>query len=251
MVCPWYDADKDTFSCPYNPNAPRPTPRDLSKITYMGVGFGRNNAGDGQPYGVPARNPFINIESIDGEPVSLRAGYTISTGGVHLGLTNDNTRGYDFVHLDPGIDHKEEPKDWAMVEMSFKLNDQKEYSGRGLVDTGISQMYLRTEDNADIPTVNVPNPNPKGDAEFVKRVQPGTCIAIGFPNLGNENKMRYSFRVGEAGYMEPSFVVPGKPRSPPFVNTGRNFLYGYSVAFDAAGGRFGFRTVKQGPTPSL
>lgn len=251
VVCPWYDAGKDTFQCPYNPNAPKPTPRDLSKITYMGVGFGRNGAGDGQPYGVPARNPFINIESINGEPVSLRAGYTISTGGIHLGLTNHNTRGYSFVSLEPGVNHEEDPKDWAMVEMSFRLNDQSEEHGRGLVDTGISQMYIRTGDNADIPIISIPNPNPKGEAAWVRRVQPGTRIAIGFPNLGSENKMRYSFRVGEVGSMEPSFVAPGKPRLPPFVNTGRNFLYGYSIAFDAKAGRFGFRPVKQGPIPSL
>ncbi|KAH7122660.1 hypothetical protein B0J11DRAFT_345207 [Dendryphion nanum] len=251
IVCPWYDPLKDSFACPYNPDAPKPKPRDVSKITYMGVGFGRNNPGDGQPFGVPAMNPFLNIHSINENAVSLHAGYTISTGGVHLGLTKEIVWGYNFIPLKPGLTHEKDPRDWAMVGMCFRVNNRHAKCGQGLVDTGISQMYLRTEDNVDIPTITIPNPNPNGATEWVKRVNPGTSIAIGFPNLEEEIVMRYTFRVGQGGLMEPSYVAPGKPRGPPFVNTGRNLLFGYSVAFDAQAGRFGFRPVKHGAVPSF
>jgi hypothetical protein len=82
VVCPWYDPNVDTFHCPDKPDKPKPTPRDTSKITYMGVGFGRNGPGDGQPSAMPRTNPFLNIESLNGNGVAAApfgTGYVITT----------------------------------------------------------------------------------------------------------------------------------------------------------------------------
>lgn len=246
VICPWYDPSVDTFECPPNPDGPEPKPRDTSKITYMGVGFGRNTLGDGQPNAVPSGNPFLNIQSINGETLgkgSMRAGYIISREGVHLGLTKDNTRDFAFIDLEPGVTHDIDGRDWAMVDMCFRLDDGNKSRGPGLIDTGISQMYLRTDVGIQIPNVTVRNPNKDSKTKWVQRVKPGTKIAIGFPSL-DDSIASYAFEVGSGALMEPSYVVPGKPRPPPFVNTGRNFLLGFSVAFDAVGGRFGFRPAR-------
>ncbi|PSN59804.1 hypothetical protein BS50DRAFT_507487 [Corynespora cassiicola Philippines] len=243
-VCPWYNPKKDAFDCPPSRDGRLPTPRDTSKISYMGVGFGRNKPGDGQPAGVPRGNPFLNIASVNGEAVPpglLRTGYMVSTEGIQLGLTAANTRGFVWIDLEPGVTHDEDPRDWAMVNMSFSIDGKAKNHGPALIDTGIPQMYIRAAEGVSIPNITIRNPNPKGMAKFVRRIQPGTKITVGFPALDASMVAGYSFQAGEGSQMEPSHVVPEREGSPPFINTGRNFLFGYQVAFDADGGRFGFR----------
>jgi hypothetical protein len=243
VVCPWYDPNVDTFHCPPNPDKPKPTPRDTSKITYMGVGFGRNGPRDGQPSAIPRANPFLNIESVNGNevcPGSLNVGYTVSTKGVHLGLTERNTRDFVFTNLRPGLMHSHDPRDWAMVDACFTVDGQGDNCGSALVDTGIEHMYLRTDIGAQVPNITIPNPNRRGFAKLVKRVKPGTRIAIEF---GNETVIaKSSFAVDDGAIASPAYVVPETQRPPPFLNTGRNFLWAYSIAFDAVGGRFGVRS---------
>ncbi|KAF2637724.1 hypothetical protein P280DRAFT_406434 [Massarina eburnea CBS 473.64] len=245
--CPWYNPKKDTDRCPRGPNGEEAERRDTRKITYMGIGFGRNKAGSGQPNATPGCNPFLNIIYVNGTAVSrgaLRSGYIISTRGVDIGLTTANTRGFLFASLEPGVTHREDSRDWAMVRANLSINGKGGRPGYGLVDTGIPQMYIRAEDGVSIPTVMIPNPDPNGTAEEVERVKPGTRIGIGALSSGREQVMEYSFVVGKgASKMEPCFVKEGRQTPPPFVNTGRNFFFGYDVAFDAAGGRFGFRAA--------
>lgn len=238
--CPWYNPSKDGFECTLGPNGEKALERDTSRITYMGVGFGRNGPRDGMPFAAPKLNPFLNIEAIDGLPISktlMRAGYILSKEGVHLGLTPKNMQGYTLTSLEPGLTHNEDPRDWAMARMCFSINDGGINCGPALIDSGIPQMYIRAGGAVSIPTVVIRNPNKNGHAKFVRRVKPGTKITVGFPTL--DAPVSYSFIVGENSSTEPSYVVPGNA-APPFVNTGRNFLFGYSIMFDAIGGQFGF-----------
>ncbi|KAF2659037.1 hypothetical protein K491DRAFT_675961 [Lophiostoma macrostomum CBS 122681] len=249
VVCPWYDAKVDGPCCPFNPNGPAPIPRDTSRITYMGVGFGRNQHGDGQPHAIPRTNPFLNVESINGElllPGVLRTGYTISTEGVYLGLTPENTRGFVFTNLEPGLTHEEDARDWAMVKMCFSVNGEVYNRGSALIDTGVAQMYLRADEGM-IPNITIRNPNLNGSAKWVHRAKPGTKLTIGIPSL-DVAVAEYSFTVGEASEMAPTHVIPSKQKHPAYVNTGRHFFFGFSVAFDAVAGRLGFRPVV---SPSL
>ena len=250
--CPWYNPMRDQFECPTGSNGERPEERDTSKITYMGVGFGRNDPKDGMPFAVPDLNMFLNIDAINGLPVrrdSMRTGYILSTQGVQLGLTQENTKGFAWTILQPGIGHAADPRDWAMTSMCFSINGHGNDCGRALIDSGIPQMYIRAEEGVSIPSIIIRNPDKKSRARFVRRVKSGTKITIGLPSL-DASTLSYSFVVGENSSIEPSYVVPTKPTSTPFVNTGRNFLFGYSVAFDAIGGRFGFHAVGS-PRPSL
>ncbi|KAF2715348.1 hypothetical protein K504DRAFT_24980 [Pleomassaria siparia CBS 279.74] len=246
MVCPWYKPGVDGFECPHIPGRPYPEPRDVSHITYMGVGFGRNRLEDKKLKALPRGNPFLNVASINGVALpsgSLRAGYTISTLGVHLGLTRDNTIGFLFTDLERGA--TSDARDWAMMKTCFRINGQGNNCGSALIDTGIPQMYIRTDVGVDLPNVTVRNPNRESETEWVKRVKPGTDITIGFPTLeGSEHVVGYSFKVDQGlSVMEPAYVVPEAQAPPPYVNTGRNFLFSLSVAFDAEGGRFGLKPL--------
>lgn len=243
--CPWYDPLVDSFECPTGPHGEQATERDTSQITYMGVGFGRNALKDGMPFATPSVNPLLNIYSIDGEPLpsgTMRSGYIVSREGVQVGLTTANTQGFAFTFLEPGLTYVEDSRDWKMAKMCFSINGEGRNCGHVLVDTGIAQMYIRTEKGVSMPTVVIPNPNPDGHAKMVKRVKPGTKLTIGFPSL-DRPIMSYAFAVGERSAVEPSHVIPQPPTSLPYVNTGRNLLFRYSIAYDAVGGRFGFRSV--------
>ncbi|KAF1957307.1 hypothetical protein CC80DRAFT_410675 [Byssothecium circinans] len=245
--CPWYDPKKDRNRCPPGPNGEEAECMDTSKITYMGVGFGRNRPGGGQPDATPERNAFLNIVSINNHAASSRGlhlGYIISTRGICIGLTAENMRGFVFAKLEPGVTHETDGHDWAMVRANFKVNRKGGSLGYGLVDTGIQKMYIRAEDGVSIPTIWIPNPDPNGTVEMVERVMPGTEIGVNFFSSNGSMTVGYDFVVGkEASDMEPYAVKEGKRTPPPFVNTGRNFLFGYDIAFDAADGRFGFRAV--------
>lgn len=247
-VCPWYDPLKHGYECPLGPDGQKPMERDVSGITYMGVGFGRNKKAEGQRTTTSWGNPFLNILAINGEsvrPNEMKAGYVVSTRGIQLGLTEDNTRRFDFMQLERGVLHRRDPRDWAMPRMQFQVNGRKSMAGYALIDTGIPQMYIRAEDNMPIPEVVVRNP--KGGASMVHRVKNGTKIAIDFGAMvgGNvsEAKASYSFEVGMTSPMAPAYAAPGRQEPPPYVNTGRNFLKGYSIAFDAIDGRLGFQPV--------
>jgi hypothetical protein len=244
--CPWYKPGRDTFKCPLGPNGEKATERDTAHITYMGVGFGRNGPEDGMSHAAPSINPFLNIQNIDGAPIipqSMRAGYIVTTKGVHLGLTSDAIRKFTFEDLQPGLTHEEDARDWAMARMCFSINGEGKSCGSMLVDTGIAQMYIRPDEGVSVPTVTIRNPNKHGYAKMVQRVKRGTRIEVAFPSFDRE-VTSYSFTVGEGSAVEPNYVVPARATSAPFVNTGRNFLQGYSIAFDAIGGRFGFRPVQ-------
>jgi hypothetical protein len=243
-TCPSYDPNKDTFTCPPGPGGKQPTPRDTSQIMYMGVGFGRNRPGNGQPSAVPSANPFLNIVSMNGRDLPSRvgrAGWVISTEGVHVGLTEANTRGFNFTRLERGVMSATDPRDWAMARMRFSIAGMRNGLGYGLVDSGVAQMYIRAEDGFGVPTVKIPDPHGDRSDEYVERVKVGTPISIGFPSLGEKQVAGYTFVVGEQSPMAPSYVAIGKQTPAPYVNTGRSFLCGYSIAFDAVDGRFGFR----------
>ncbi|EUC27366.1 hypothetical protein COCCADRAFT_10029 [Bipolaris zeicola 26-R-13] len=251
--CPWYDPLVDRFECPTGPQGEQAVERDTSQITYMGIGFGRNSLKDGMPFATPRVNPLLNLCTIDGQSVqrgTMHAGYIVSREGVQVGLTPTAIREFAFTRLEPGLTWAEDSRDWAMASMCFSVNGEGRNCGNVLVDTGIAQMYIRTEKGVSMPTIVIPNPNPNGHAKMVKRVKPGTKITVGFPSL-EQPAMTYSFTVGEKSAIEPNYVFPQIPNHLPYINTGRNLLFRYSIAFDAVGGRFGFRSVGNSATASV
>ncbi|KAF1847627.1 uncharacterized protein K460DRAFT_259778, partial [Cucurbitaria berberidis CBS 394.84] len=237
VKCPGYNPTTGKGVCPKGKSVK--STANLSHITYMGVGFGRNVAGSGIDFGTPDHNPFLNVIDINGHSTArLRTGYTLSTKGVYLGLTEKNTINADWVKLERGA--TENPRDWAGVRMSFKVNGAGDFKGTALVDTGVPQMYLQSAPIGTLPNVTIPNPAPSPAPKYTRRVTKGTHLAFAFPNF-ERGVAGYDFAVGDAAFpSQPKYVQPVSIGSGPFVNTGRNFLFGFTILFDAVDGRFGF-----------
>lgn len=245
VVCPGYNVTKGDGICPKK----NPQQNDLNRILYMGVGFGRNTKGSGLPYAIPSHNPFLNIQSINGKKVSdktYRNGYTVSTHGIDLGLTTKNTAQYNWVKLDKGI--TTDSRDWAQVRTSFKVNDQGPFSGAALIDTGIGQMYIQAYPKGNIPNATVADTfhKPVVKGKKITVVKKDTHLDFGFPALNDKDGVAgYDFKVGDKKFKsQPLWVQPVTIGNEPHVNTGRKFLWGFSVAFDAVSGRFGFKCLK-------
>ena len=138
----------------------------------------------------------------------------------------------------------DDPRDWAELDMSFKFNGAGNYKGKALVDTGVPQMFLQSAPVASLPNVTIINRKPSSAPKYTKRVTPGTHLDFAFPSI-EKGVAWYNFDVGDEEFPSQSaYVQPVKGGTGPFVNTGRNFLYGFPILFDAVGGRFGLICLK-------
>jgi hypothetical protein len=236
VKCPDYDVYNDNGICPPNKIDGTYT-LDLRQVINMGVGFGLNTPGSGMPYGTPSHNPFLNLVSIDGyAPSALRNGYTISTHGVSLGLTSNDTADAAWTNLEKmNADLDADPRAWELPLIAFKVNNgDQAVSAHALIDTSITQMYIQA-------TQYIPSPNATSldPPNTVRRVRNGTHLTFAFPDF-EHGVAGYDFVVGDAGFpSQPSYVEPVTDKVGPYVNTGRNLLWGFTIFFDAVGGRFG------------
>ncbi|TVY92721.1 hypothetical protein LAWI1_G001567 [Lachnellula willkommii] len=241
-ICPGYDFASDGPNC----TSPTETIDMPANISLLGVGFGRQF--DGQPQGNPDKNPFLNIVSIDGTPINaasnFRTGYKISKEGVTLGLTANNTAGFNFVGLDKGV--TDDLRDWAPVPAGIRVGTAPFVSDdtTALLDTGIDQMYLTVPYSMPVEThigtslSSGANVSVLDDGQVVE-------VQYGRPSA---NAASYSFKVGdvdsvETGVAPPQVIVRRSSTKKPFVNTGRHIYRGFEIVFDAAGGRYGFKAT--------
>lgn len=241
IKCPTYNSTTGQGVCPEGGSVKSTaSPRH---VTYMGVGFGRNIAGSGLNFGSPDHNPFLNIIKINGRRTfSFRTGYSVSTKGVHLGLTARNTRNAAWVELEEGA--TDDARDWAMADMAMKVNGGDSYAGKVLVDTGIPQMFIQPPPCITLPTVRILNPAPSSVTKYTTRVKNGTQLDFAFPDFEN-GVAGYDFDVGDESFpSQPSYVQPVSGRPGTYFNSGRNFLVGFTIIFDAIGGRFGLICLK-------
>jgi hypothetical protein len=236
VKCPGYDASKDNGTCPKTKLVPRWSQR-LNTVLYMGVGFGRNIPGSGLPYGSPSSNPFLNIISLGpSKPLSWRIGYTLSTRGVQLGLTANNTAGAAWIQLQKMASL--DPRAWALPLLSFTHdNSSTVVQAEALVDTSITQMYIQTTPQLPLPNNTVRDPG--SPSKSLQLVKPGTRLVFAFPDF-KSGVAGYDFVVGDTKFpSQPRFVGLVDQGKGAFVNTGRNFLFGFSVVYDAVAGKFG------------
>lgn len=207
------------------------TPEDHpAHVAMMGVGFGREY--DGQTESTPDRNPLLNLARTGSD--QLRRGYVITRTGVHVGLTRANTRGdFHFIPLErnPSI-----PGEWKGVPVCITVNRQAPPScGSGLVDTGVTAMFLTLPPGAVTGAT---------DQDGTPRVglAPGTMVSFDFPGgASRPAAAHYDLVVGGSSPLAPTEVHLNTTRPEPFVNTGVHFLNGFDYLYDADGGFVGFR----------
>lgn len=227
--CPGYDESVDHGICPASKLRVKGTPR-LNNV-YLGVGFGRDDAGSDASLSTASHNAFLNVISINGANASsLRTGYTVSSRGVQLGLTPNNTAGAVWTPLRKLADP--DPRAWALPQVSFTIDNSSEpVQAEALIDTSVTQMYIPSVPQVFLPNVAVNS--------AVQHVKAGTKLTFAFPDF-KSGVAGYDFVVGDGGFpSQPSAVVPVDDRTTSFVNLGRNFLFGFEMLYDAVGGRFG------------
>ncbi|RBP09663.1 hypothetical protein DFR50_1217 [Roseiarcus fermentans] len=211
---------------------------NAAHVAMFGVGFGQEGAG--QPEGAPPTNPFLNVVSINGRPVTLAArGYVITPHGVTLGLTRDNTAGFRFAALE----RDEAGGDWRPIRATITVNG---VSGPATVlnDTGIRYMYLRPPPGADVRTVPEAEA-PLACVRFKPCAAAGTRIRVAFGDP-SAPALVYDVAIGRDGLPDPDAAAPEwvtvlNERPEGFVNTGYHFFNAYSYLYDDADGYVGFR----------
>jgi autotransporter-associated beta strand protein len=217
---------------------PDPSPHG---VLQMGVGFGQEMSG--QPDGVPAANPFLNIVSPSAGGVPSR-GYVVTAAGVLLGLTQAGTQGYAMVKLAPfrQVATPARPE-WVLAPASVAVDGMAGF-GAVLSDTGVVGMYLSPDIGTRVDTVRTEGVE-CGAACFA----PGTRVQVSMPDEDTPIA-GYAFTVGvnsntmhaQAGNpVAPNFVALVPPAVPSFVNTAVSFFNGYDYLYDAENGFVGYR----------
>lgn len=197
------------------------TPNDNpTGIAMIGIGFARE--GDAQSQSTPDKNPFLHL---DAEGRAYRGGYVLTPRGVHVGLTEANTRG-DFRYFK--LERDDAQGDWSPVPACISIEGRKPAAcGSMLVDTGVTTMYLT------VPAAQAA-PGQHG-------LPPGTEVTVSLGTAASAAPL-YSFRAGDAASaMAPKGVTLRVAAVKPFVNTSVNFLNGYDYLYDFDAGYVGFR----------
>jgi hypothetical protein len=187
----------------------------------LGIGFAIGGLADGGP----TRNPLLHLTF---QGMRLSRGYIVSTGGIEVGLTPQNTRGFAFISLYRNASGE----DWMQPFGGVGLTGDFSPDGFSidlpiLVDTGIDDMILWVDPNSSPP--NLPS-----NATF----PPGIAVSVSAPpaDSGVEPALQYSFITGPTAPSEVEW------RDGNGINTGRSVLAGADYLYDAAKGRIGFRT---------
>ncbi|KAH7408731.1 hypothetical protein DE146DRAFT_590173, partial [Phaeosphaeria sp. MPI-PUGE-AT-0046c] len=187
VKCPSYNESTDRGVCPTSKSYVKWT-QSLSKFVHLGVGFGRSGSGSDTPFSTPSHNAFLNVVSINGANASsMSTGYTISSQGVQLGLTPNNTAGAVWTPLRKLEDS--DPRAWALPQVSFTADNSSEpVQADALVDTSATQMYIQSSPQVILPNVSVDS--------AVQHVKTGTKMAFAFPDFDN-GVAGYDFVVGD------------------------------------------------------
>lgn len=248
VVCPWYKAS-DGSSCPTSPNGTSAQPTSMpTHIRYMGVGFGREY--NHQPQGTPDKVSLINIDSIDGKTLKegcvadgsgcLNEGYIISDAGVTVGLTAENTKGFQFVKLALNHSYSDDQRDWTQTAGCISLNSAPCRDSSLLFDTGIAKAYLTLPPSVPMEVVKAPGKSHL-DRPTLKLTD-GQNVTVYF---GPEEPYAdvYQFITGD----QEDELVPGQvtvtksDQKQPYINTGRHFYRGFDVLYDPIGGYLGIK----------
>ena len=218
-------------------------PRLNCNTSYFGVGFGREY--DGQDQGTPDKNPFLNIKSISGAPVTssnYNIGYSITAAGVTVGTDPSNPANYSLVGLDP-YQSRTSDLDWQQPPGCLQVTDNNGNTGscvssKILLDTGIDKSFAHFTSASG----SYVGQSPWTDGKF-HTVAPGWTFKVNF-GTSSDVEASFSFTTGSEGPSTPTKTQAKLDTSSGalgFLNTGRYFYKTHDILFDAANGKFGIR----------
>ncbi|KAJ6263734.1 hypothetical protein Dda_2304 [Drechslerella dactyloides] len=203
-----------------SPRRPAPPP----PVAYMGIGFGR-----GEPQ---IDNAFLDVATLNGQPITSSSqsycpGYVITTDGIYLGLTTQNTQDFKFVTL------KQQSvaggqRDWSTPAMQYQIDQADQQNGTVLVDTGIPESFFQS----------------------MPAWHSNSTVHLSVPGGVDTYTVRYE--IDERGKswnpMQPT-DFQGSPMLG-FMNTGRHFLNCFDIMYDPTGGNYGFRFLGDTRAPN-
>jgi hypothetical protein len=205
-------------------------------LHYLGVGFDRNNTMIGDLFDSPSENAFLEFTDAN-SGTDINGGYILSTNGVTVGITADNSSGFKTVALTANSDF---PGDWNAIPGCYGfpgLPGAPKFCGNLLLDVGISEMFLDASRDQW----------PAGSYDSNNKVPDGIEMSIQAGNnnqWGNQWAMSYTFSA-----VQP----PEQPTGPAptyaewyddgnlFVNTGRRPLLAFDYLYSGSCGIAGFR----------
>ena len=175
-----------------------------------------------QQQSTPEKNPFLNIE--ENEASSFRRGYIVTTSGVTVGLTNQNTdNNFSFVKLQPNDDI---PGEWMPPQVCINIDSApNQVCGPVLNDTGITGMFLTL---------------PLDKFGLNSLPADGSTLHFTFPS--STSSINYSVSLNEiSSELSPDEMFINYHGKKTFVNTGVHFFNGFDLLYDADGGWIAWR----------
>jgi hypothetical protein len=249
IICPHYNVTRDTNTCPDSEGVASNVTHHPTNISLFGVGFGRRK--DGQPQASPDKNPFLNVIGINKTTIDTdiyRNGYMLDPHSITLGLTSLNTKDFIKWHaLKRGDLWDTDHRDWQAVQACFGVDNTACVEGSLLIDTGIAHAYLTLPNGTQIRQHTDMSPSTHTP---VQALDNGTVVHLkvhgDFGYAVDQDFLLGSINGIRTGPV-PNMVIVSLnniTEKEPFLNTGRHFLRKWEVAFDAFGGRFGFRRIQ-------
>jgi hypothetical protein len=217
-------------------------------IELLGIGWGRID--DGKPGGTSDKNPLINV--VDGIRLDTRKlykGFIVTKDGIRVGLTELNTDSFDFVSLPRRDDGPAGgTPNWQQIPACIWFGSEVPGTSpcqtvSALLDTGITDSYLRTATTGHMP--------PRVNGTTV--VANDTPVTVSFsPTLsggwqvGGDPSEEFTVGVFPGGEHD---ITPSSMRAyrkdgyavPTFFNSGMHIFRKYCIAHDAVRGMVGFK----------
>lgn len=252
-------------------NPGKPQQIEPSAIGMMGIGFDRTGHGTGYDTGtvdptgpgtsdnLQIVNPFLNLS--DMQAGTMRAGYILTQNEIILGLTPQNTASgfngssspYAYAKLIPTGTPSVQgaPTDWQVMTGSVEIGGQTYQSQQAVVDIGIPNALVTTDNNAALPGQNVVQS--ESGKQYYLTSQSGTMQVnlLGLPGL-----VGYTFSVPDP----QTGIIPGTTVTPTnvavsssqavwwtgesqdtLINTGIFALNAFNYLYDATGGYIGLQ----------
>jgi len=219
----------DRSSCSKSGCKPPPV-----NLHYLGVGFDRNSTGSEDEFDSPADNAFLQL-SDQQNGTDINQGYLLSANMVTLGISPDDSAGFQSVQLQPS---STTPGDWATEPGCYgfpMLKRSPQFCGTLLLDVGIDEMFI------DLPF----SQRPPGSYDNNNEVPSGVAMHIQ-AGAANDTAMSYNFT---AVQQDTSPVGPAPAYvqwinvNHAFVNTGRRPLLNFDYLYSGRCGEVGFRAI--------
>ena len=234
--CPGYTKEKMGNKC--DPGVEKNKKLMPKGISMVGVGFSRGVLNLTAP--ATHSNPLTNIREIDGKPIDTEIfnnGYVLTYEGIHLGLTKENTEGFNEENTMKLLinDKRDGDSHWKQPPTSFKINNGSWIKGELLIDTGLSDFLTFAPADYDATYELVP------DANNNPKLKKGTPVEIAIGESVENPIVHYDFLVGDDYEFSPTAVNVTTNPSRTTMNTGRRLLKGWDYFYDARNGYYGLR----------